>query len=116
MMRPASASVMHSLQAALLSLLLLGAPEADERHAEAALHFQKGNDAARAQRFEEAIAEFTTAFDLLPSTSALYNLGQCYEEVGRDAEALATFQRVIQMIEATPAPDEAAAGMPAPTA
>jgi tetratricopeptide (TPR) repeat protein len=81
----------------------------NEQRSQAAAHFQKGNELARTRHFAEAIAEFIQASELVASTSVLYNLGQCYEELGRDEEALQTFQRVIRELQAMPSLDPAGA-------
>jgi tetratricopeptide (TPR) repeat protein len=85
---------------ALLSLLLLGTPDQDR--ALAAAHLKRGADAARSERYDEAIGEFKAVLQLVPSANALYNLAQCHEATGRDGEALVEFNQLIKQLETAP--------------
>ncbi|MDI7269749.1 MAG: PEGA domain-containing protein, partial [Myxococcota bacterium] len=58
----------------------------------ARVHFTAGRAAMEAERWEEALTEFSAANDLLPAARALYNVGLALRKLGRDIEALRTYR------------------------
>jgi tetratricopeptide (TPR) repeat protein len=87
---------MFALRFALLVLLVAAPPEASP---EAGLAFQRGRAAYTAGAFEEAIAQFSTAFRLYPNVKVLFNLGLAHDKAGHKREALETFQRFDRELE-----------------
>ena len=59
------------LAAGLLFMAMPAFAYADNK-AEAAIHGNKGNEFAQAAKYDEAIAEFTTAINLSPKDERLY--------------------------------------------
>ncbi|MFT5353170.1 MAG: outer membrane receptor for ferrienterochelin and colicins [Polyangiales bacterium] len=97
----------------LLSLSLVmatGAPalaQSGAENAEAARHFERGNDAlARARRsrgarqtrhLEQALAAYVDTLAIVRSRNALFNAGLVLEQLERGAEAFAYFQEYIHV-------------------
>ncbi len=65
--------------------------------AEAKRRFKQGVALAKAGNCAAAIAELRASFDLVPRTATLYNMGQCNEQLGRYAEAVAVYQRFLSL-------------------
>jgi tetratricopeptide (TPR) repeat protein len=82
-----------TLKVAIISVVLLG--QAGDREA-AIAHVQRGNDAARAERWSDAIAAYTEAYRLFPSVGLCFNLAQAFDGAQRDAEALEQYRRYLQ--------------------
>lgn len=78
-------------------------PQAKARAAEA---YRTGVDHFKAQRFEDAVAEFAKAYRLDPSPILVFNMARAFEELKRYPQAV-TFYK--QYLEVSPnAPDRAA--------
>jgi tetratricopeptide (TPR) repeat protein len=61
-------------------------------------HFDKGNELAKAQQFEQAIVEFQAALDEDPEfTSAMVNMGVAYYQLARLDEAIAQYEKAIEL-------------------
>lgn len=58
-----------------------------EEKSEAAEHFQKGVSLFKAEDYDGALAEFTTAYEAKPHFAVRYNLGICLYKLHRYAEA-----------------------------
>lgn len=58
-------------------------------------HFDRGSELYRSARYDEAIREFEAAYAAKPHPSIFYNLGQCYEKLGRHPEAIAHYRRYL---------------------
>jgi tetratricopeptide (TPR) repeat protein len=86
----------------LLPLALLGRAGAEEAHdAEIARHyFEAGRSAYQRGRYDEAVEAFQAAARLTPRPALEYDLGLAFEQLGRDAEAVAAYRRFL-----TQAPD-----------
>ena len=85
----------------LLALVLVfaaapaaAAPSAAEK-AEARRHFEVGVAKAKLKHYDEAIAEFTRAYDLSPSPTPLYNVAIARAENGQHVQAVEMFQRYL---------------------
>jgi tetratricopeptide (TPR) repeat protein len=97
------------LTGALVLVAVFAGDAADPRiEAQAAL--ARGNEAYRAGKVEDAILEYTRAYDLVPSPSVLYNLGQAYDEAGRKREALDALDTFIRKAEESPSAHPELAG------
>jgi Flp pilus assembly protein TadD len=61
-------------------------------------HFQKGNEAAQAGDYEQAIVEFEAVLEKEPeNVSAMSNLGVVYYNLGRLDEAIEQYQKAIEI-------------------
>ncbi len=61
-------------------------------------HFEKGNELAKAQQFEQAAVEFEAALDEdAKFISARINLGVAYYQLGRLDEAITQYQKAIEL-------------------
>lgn len=88
------AGTRYLILAPLLSMLLFAmslfaAQQAqEEREAAAKEHFLKGKALVEAGAYEKAIIELGASYDLNPNPVVLYNIGICYDELTRYAEAV----------------------------
>lgn len=79
--------------AVAVGLLLTAQPEeARERAREA---FAQGEELYRAGDYAGALAAFEKAESTQPSPAAQYNIGRCYERLGKPAEAVAAYERYL---------------------
>jgi tetratricopeptide (TPR) repeat protein len=62
----------------LVAALLSAGPALAGPREEAKAHAERGGQLYKVGRFDQAIAEFSKAYELLPSAPVLFNLGQCY--------------------------------------
>ncbi len=76
--------------------------EVDSEVAEARRRYQQGAEFYRRGRYEEAVAEFTEAYELWQNPLILYALGQAYEGLSEVNRAIATYTRYL---ETAPADD-----------
>lgn len=61
-------------------------------------HFEKGNQLAEAQQYEQAIVEFEAALDEDPKfVSARVNMGVAYYQLNRMDEAIAQYEKAIEL-------------------
>jgi tetratricopeptide (TPR) repeat protein len=99
---------METARLTLLMVLYLGAwvpgrgaaqPSADtEADVEARALFSAGVVAYDAGRYEAALESFEHAYELSDRPALLYNMGQCYDRLRRDHEALDAFQRYLEAV------------------
>jgi tetratricopeptide (TPR) repeat protein len=59
-------------------------------------HYERGTTLYDAQRYEEAIAEFSSAYDLRRLPALLFDIGRCQERLERWAESADTFTRYLE--------------------
>jgi Flp pilus assembly protein TadD len=60
------------------------------------------------ERYEDAIPHYRKVLESRPNDAeVLYDLANCYEKLGKSAEAIATYQRYVTAVRAS---DGAAAG------
>jgi tetratricopeptide (TPR) repeat protein len=67
---------------------------ADDDHDKAERLFREGRELVRAGRFAEAAVKFKESIDIHEVPSAVLNLADCYEKLGRYASAQRAFRRV----------------------
>jgi iron complex outermembrane receptor protein len=91
--------------AAFLLLLSLSAqPDADRRD-RAREHFEAGREHHKLGRFDDAIAEYEVAYELVPLPDILFNIGQCYRNLSNHERAIFFFERFLhESPDATDAP------------
>ncbi len=68
-------------------LALLAAPHGDAR-ARAKAYFDEGQADFKLGRFEEALDEYTHAYEILPLPDLLFNIAQCHRNLQNYARAL----------------------------
>lgn len=61
--------------------------------------FSRGARAFEAGRYEEALGFFQDSYRISQRHLLLYNIGQAQDRLRRDEEALATFQRYLEIVE-----------------
>ncbi len=87
------------LGAALACALLLAAATAyaeaeitPEAEAQAKLHFRQGKAEFELGRFAEALAQYEKAYQIAPLPGLLFNIGQCYRNLGKYEKAIFAFR------------------------
>jgi hypothetical protein len=82
---------------ALCAALLGASARADEALVRAQQHYQAGLDHYKAQKYDDALREFQTAFSLKPIPRVLVNIGQTYLAMGNKAAALEQLQQFLHL-------------------
>lgn len=84
-----------------LGLTVLGtAPTvawAQDAAAEAAQHYEKGMSHYNLGRFDDAVKEFSAAFELQPEPVLLYNIAQAYRQKGAAEQAIFFYKRYLAL-------------------
>ena len=62
---------------------------------EAKVHFKAATEAFKQGDYEEALAGYHRAYDLKPLPAFLFNIGQCFYNMGRYAEARDAYRRFL---------------------
>lgn len=60
-------------------------------------HFERGEKLFALGRFDEALEEYQTAFDAKPLPGFLYNIGQCYRNLGDYEQAIFSFKKYLKL-------------------
>lgn len=87
----------------LLTLCIaIGAPvrtaSADDPATRAARrHFERGEKLFALGRFDEALEQYQNAFDAKPLPGFLYNIGQCYRNLGDYEQAIFSFKKYLKL-------------------
>jgi len=81
----------------LQSPLSAAADPAEER---ARAEFKRGSTAYDLGRFEEARQAYETAYELKPLPGFLYNIGQCYRQLGNYERAIFFYKRFLSLAPA----------------
>ena len=93
----------------------IGVPEARSQAAEArekaAEHYGRGQAFFKVEAYEEAIAEFRKALELVPKPGFLFNIGLAYQELGQREQAIEHFRQYLERAPSGVAVDEARARM-----
>ncbi|TMQ05701.1 MAG: hypothetical protein E6J90_40955 [Deltaproteobacteria bacterium] len=105
MMRPAL------LAAALIGLAALGATAAAQpvrgARARAAARFKQGQEFFKANDYDHAIVEYEAAYQLSREPALIFNIALCHDRAQRPSEALAMFQRYLELVQTGDLADEA---------
>ncbi|MEZ4228392.1 MAG: PEGA domain-containing protein [Polyangiaceae bacterium] len=83
---------MRQLTPAIISIVLLGSSLALAGPEEAKAHFERGAEAYKEARYEEAIDGFSKAYAEDPKPILLYNIAQAYERLGDTSNALRAYR------------------------
>lgn len=62
----------------------------------AKVFFDKGEKLFALGRFDEALEQYQKAFDAKPIPAFLYNIGQCYRNLGEYEEAIHSYKQYLQ--------------------
>ena len=84
----------------ILSLVMFGRVAlADDPPAvrEAKLHFERGEKLYALAKFNEAIDEYQKAFDAKPIPAFLFNIGQCYRNLGDYDAAIFSYRKYLKL-------------------
>lgn len=60
-------------------------------------HFKRGEKLFALGRFEEALAEYTAAFEAYPAPEFLFNIGQCHRNLGDLKKAIFSFKKYLRL-------------------
>ena len=84
-----------------LGLALWGAPRvarADDAAMRAARrHFERGEKLFALGKFDDALEEYQEAFDAKPIPDFLFNIGQCYRNLGDYDQAIFSFKKYLRL-------------------
>jgi tetratricopeptide (TPR) repeat protein len=69
---------------------------------EAKLHFERGEKLYALTRFSEAIDEYQRAFDAQPLPDLLFNIGQCYRNLGDYDSAIFSYRKYLTLAQDPP--------------
>lgn len=93
----------HALMLALAGAPLWHVAVPSLAHAEDAItrtakrHFAKGEKLFALGQFEEALEEYQLAFDAKPIPGILFNIGQCYRNLGDFNQAVFSFRKYLTL-------------------
>ena len=90
--RPSSSRRTWTLAALLFVALAATGARADSRTDEARKHVEWANLHYKLGRFDEALTEYSKAYELFPAPPLLFNLGQCHRELKNCTRALFFFE------------------------
>jgi tetratricopeptide (TPR) repeat protein len=68
----------------------------------AKLHFDRGEKLYALTRFSEAIDEYQKAFDAKPLPAFLFNIGQCYRNLGDYDSAIFSYRKYLKLAPDAP--------------
>src|SRR5688572_9261531 len=60
-------------------------------------HFERGEKLFALGKFDDALEEYQTAFDAKPLPGFLYNIGQCYRNLGDFDQAIFSFKKYLKL-------------------
>lgn len=93
---------------AILALLFAAtAARADDLSTKAAKrHFDRGEKLFALGKFDEALDEYQKAFDAKPIPDFLFNIGQCYRNLGDYQQAIFSFKKYLKLEPDAPDKDK----------
>jgi hypothetical protein len=68
-------------------------------------HYARGVALANAGAYDQALAEFNRAYELIPHYAVLYNVGQAYLELGRTVKAVESLEQYLRLGAANVLPE-----------
>src|SRR5687767_10367698 len=60
-------------------------------------HYERGEKLFALGKFDDALEEYQTAFDAKPLPGFLYNIGQCYRNLGDYDQAIFSFKKYLKL-------------------
>jgi tetratricopeptide (TPR) repeat protein len=95
------------LLALVLTALVARAAGADDPALRAAKHhFERGEKLYALTKFTEALDEYQRAFDAKPIPDFLFNIGQCYRNLGDYDAAIFSYQKYLKLAPDAPNRDK----------
>jgi hypothetical protein len=93
-----------TLAVGLAILLFASVAAAQEPAGDAEAHalFEAGQLAYTSGRFDDALADFSAAYELSHRADLLYNIGQCHDYLRHDRDALAAFEGYLAAVPEAP--------------
>jgi tetratricopeptide (TPR) repeat protein len=79
-------------------------PPGSDPRTEARKRFQQGAILYSQGDYARAVAEFEAAYAFAPAPAVLFNIGICYEHLGRDQDALTAYERYEQAMSSSSSP------------
>lgn len=76
-----------------------GAPQSASAPLEARAAFERGVSLSQQERWGEALEQFRQSFELVPRPSAAFNIATTLVRLGRHVEAVAAFERYLQIAD-----------------
>lgn len=96
-------TVPRLLLALAIAALATGVALADDAALRAARsHFERGEKLYALTRFREALDEYQKAFDAKPLPDFLFNIGQCYRNLGDYDAAIFSYRKYLQLAQDPP--------------
>lgn len=96
-------TIVRFLLLAFNLVLFLGAPLAHAQGEKAArAHFQRAEKAFNLGKFDDALKSYEAAFEAKPLPGFLFNMAQCYRNLGDPDRAIFFFQRYLSLDPETP--------------
>ncbi len=106
---PARAALVASCLAVALPALL-GRPALvhaeDAQTKTAKKHYDKGDKLFNLRKYQDALEEYQKAFDAKPIPAFLFNIGQCYRNLGDVDSAIFSFKRFLKLDPEAPNRDQ----------
>ena len=94
------------LALALTALAARVAAADDPALRDAKHHFERGEKLYALTKFSEALAEYQQAFDAKPIPDFLFNIGQCYRNLGDYDAAIFSYQKYLKLAPDAPNRDK----------
>ena len=98
---------MASLRAALNLVLVCAVVSAGSQawasdKSKAKKHFRKGQTHYKLARFQQALTEFSAAYELMDHGAFLFNIGQCHRQLSNHERAVFFFEGYLREIPNAP--------------
>ncbi len=87
---------------AVLLLVAIAAHAEPEPEPEARARYERGIKLYQQGRFEDAVDEFKVLYERSGSPAILFNLGQCYRQLGDRTSAIAAYRAYLHQLPAAP--------------
>ncbi len=92
-----AAVVRVMLAVAMLLALVRGASAEDAETRVAKRYFEKGQKLFALGKFDQALEEYQAAYDAKPIPDILFNIGQCYRNLGDFEAAIFSFKKYLKL-------------------
>jgi iron complex outermembrane receptor protein len=86
----------------VLALLLLAPIARADDRADAKAHFDQGVLYYNVGKFQEALDEYSKAYEIFRAPELLFNIGQCYKQLGNHERALFHFRSYLREVPESP--------------
>jgi tetratricopeptide (TPR) repeat protein len=89
-------------RAALLLMLMIGAPALAADKGAAHTHARKANSLAAAGKCKQAVPEYNAAYSALKDPALLFNRAECLRKLGRADEAVHDYKKFLEEMPSAP--------------